>query len=372
MLRFWVVTKLRILHGCAGDFLFLDTMNLLSITGIRKREPGGFVLQVDALSQQKFQRVAIAGESGSGKSTLLKVIAGLAQPDAGEVLYEQVRVLGPYEKLIPGHPKIAYLSQHFELRNSYRVEEVLSYANLLTDEEAATIYDVCRIGHLLKRRTDQVSGGERQRIAMARLLITSPGLLLLDEPYSNLDLIHKDILRSVVRDIGERLAISCILVSHDPLDTLSWADEILVMKEGKIIQQGSPEQVYRQPVDEYVAGLFGRYNLLSAELAAALLSPAHAAGLASLSFAAARPGLGEMRVKGSRVFARPGDFIMRKEEGKALAVPAIVENVIFQGIYYEIELSILGEGITVQAAAGYTGKGDRVYISLISDDLWNL
>lgn len=340
-------------------------MNLLSVTGIRKREQGDFVLQIDAFTQQKFQKIAIAGESGSGKSTLLKIIAGLVQPDAGEVLYEQKRVLGPYEKLIPGHPRIAYLSQHFELHNSYRVEEVLSYANLLSDEEAATIYDVCRIGHLMKRRTDQVSGGERQRIALARLLITSPGLLLLDEPYSNLDLIHKDILRSVVRDIGERLQISCILVSHDPLDTLSWADEILVMKDGRVIQKGSPERIYGQPVDEYAAGLFGRYNLLSPAMAAALVTTGGARGRGLRETASDEAG-----VDGRRVLVRPGDFAVMREKVQARALPAMVDSVVFLGSYYEIDLSFSGEKITVQTAAADIAKGESVFLSLICQDPW--
>src|ERR1700738_5338245 len=130
-------------------------MDLLKVWGIRKGEGRDAMLKETSFSQQKGWKIAIAGESGSGKSTLLKIIAGLVQPDAGEVVFDGGKVKGPYERLIPGHPGIAYLSQHFELRNSYRVEEVLGYANLLSDEEAGTLYEVCRIGHLLKRKTDQ-------------------------------------------------------------------------------------------------------------------------------------------------------------------------------------------------------------------------
>jgi ABC-type sulfate/molybdate transport systems ATPase subunit len=178
------------------------------------------------------------------------------------MLFEAERVKGPDEKLIPGHPAIAYLPQDFELRNNYRMEELLQYANKLAGEKAGALYEVCRINHLLKRKNDQLSGGEKQRIAIARLLVSSPKLLLLDEPFSNLDMIHKTILKSVIRDIGEQLNITCIMVSHDPLDTLSWADDIIVMKAGKLVQQGTPMQIYQQPVNEYIAGLFGKYNLL--------------------------------------------------------------------------------------------------------------
>ena len=117
------------------------------------------------------------------------------------------------------------------------MEELLEYANKLPATEAASLYKLCRIDHLLKRKNDQLSGGEKQRIALARLLVGSPKLLLLDEPFSNLDLIHKNILKSVIEDIGERMKLTCMLTSHDPMDTLSWADEIIVRKDGQIIQQ---------------------------------------------------------------------------------------------------------------------------------------
>jgi ABC-type sugar transport system ATPase subunit len=215
-------------------------------------------------TQEERQRLALVGASGSGKSTLLKIIAGFHQPDSGSVRFQGRRVLGPDEHLIAGHPGIAYLSQHFELRNNYRVEEVLSYANEIGD--ASRIFEVCRITDLLKRRTDQLSGGEKQRIALARLLIGRPRLLLLDEPYSNLDLIHTAILRSVVAELEEEMGITILLVSHDPHDTLGWADEIMVLREGGIIQTGPPAEVYRKPVDEYTGGLLGSYNLLPGDL----------------------------------------------------------------------------------------------------------
>ena len=237
-------------------------MDLLTVSGISKRNGDVFAVEGISFEQKPLQKIAIAGETGSGKSTLLKIIAGLVQPDTGTVLFEQQRVLGPNEKLMPGHEGIAYLSQHFELHNHYRIEEILDFENRLPDEQANTLYEVCRISHLRHRWTHELSGGERQRISLARLLITSPRLLLLDEPFSNLDMIHKSILKSVIHDIGELMNITCILISHEPLDTLSWADEILVMRNGHIIQQGSPENIYHHPVDTYIAGLFGKYNLL--------------------------------------------------------------------------------------------------------------
>jgi ABC-type sugar transport system ATPase subunit len=241
-------------------------MTLAKISNIGKAGADGFRLQDISFTVSEFQKIAIAGETGSGKSTLLKIMAGLVQPDTGEVYFSNEKVKGPDAQLVPGHPAIAYLSQHFDLQKFLRVEQVLQYANSISAKEAAAIYSICRIDHLLQRKTDQLSGGEKQRIAIARLLISKPRLLLLDEPYSNLDMVVKSILKKVINDIGKKLRITCMLVSHDPDDTLSWADEIIVLKEGKVVQQGVPESLYQHPINEYVAGLFGSYNILQPNL----------------------------------------------------------------------------------------------------------
>ncbi|MBD0295148.1 MAG: ATP-binding cassette domain-containing protein, partial [Flavisolibacter sp.] len=160
-------------------------MSLLQVSNISRQEEGIYVLKNISFGQHPFQNIAIAGATGSGKTTLLKTIAGLVQPTQGTVWFEDERVEGPDEKLLPGHPRIAYLSQHFELLHHYRVEEIIQMANQLSDEEAYVICEVCRISNLVKRWTHQLSGGEKQRIALARLLVSSPRLLLLDEPFSN-------------------------------------------------------------------------------------------------------------------------------------------------------------------------------------------
>ncbi|HYC87430.1 MAG TPA: ATP-binding cassette domain-containing protein, partial [Chryseosolibacter sp.] len=142
-------------------------MVLLNVSGVSKNGTDGeMVLDHVSFRQQPLQKLAIAGETGSGKTTLLKIIAGLAQPDAGHVLFENARVAGPDEKLVPGHPHIAYLSQHFELPKFLRVEQVLEYANNFVDDEAQTLFEICEISHLLQRKTADLSGGEAQRIAL--------------------------------------------------------------------------------------------------------------------------------------------------------------------------------------------------------------
>lgn len=327
-------------------------MSFLTVSGISKQVEGNHVLTGISFRQERFQKIAIAGETGSGKSTLLKIIAGLIQPDSGQVYFENERLLGPLEKLIPGHPRIAYLSQHFELRNNYRVIEVLEMANKLPETDSSAIYEVCRITHLLNRRTDQLSGGEKQRIATARLLISSPRLLLLDEPYSNLDMFHKSILKSVIHDIAADLKVTCILVSHDPLDTLSWANKIFVMKNGQIIQEGTPKQIYNEPVNEYSAGLFGRYNLID---------PATTKAFTASS---------EIKANGKKLFVRPENFKIVTEG--ANTVSGIVVDVNFFGSYYELQVLISATIITVKTVDGNISNGDTVYVSLSAGKVWDV
>lgn len=319
-------------------------MALLKVSGISKQLGTTVVLQDISFSQKKFQKLAIVGESGSGKSTLLKIIGGLVQPDSGEVLFENKHVEGPNERLIPGHPKMAYLSQHFELRNNYRVEEILEYANTLPEQEAQSLFGICHISHLLKRKTDQVSGGEKQRIAMARLLIGAPKLFLLDEPFSNLDNLHRNTLRAVIKAMGEKLGITCLMVSHDPVDALSWADEILVMKSGQLIQQNTPEKIYRQPVNEYTAGLFGKFNTLTKTEAAAFGELPKAYG------------------NGKKLFIRPEAFTLAAKKSKT-AVPGKVTEIAFLGSGYEIEVALPDSMITIRSEENSINKGDTVYVT---------
>ena len=315
-------------------------MALLRVNSVSKKLAEKTILNNISFEQAPLQKIAIVGETGSGKSTLLKIIAGWIQPDDGKIYLEAQRIKGPDEKLIPGQKEIAYLSQHFELRNAYRVEELLSYANTLTDIEAADLFEVCKIDHLLKRKTDQLSGGERQRIAIARLLISAPKLLLLDEPFSNLDLIHKNILKEVIRDIGERLQITCLMVSHDPQDILAWADEIIILKAGIIIQKGTPQEVYHHPVDAYAAGLLGIYQICTPAI----------------------EKLFELSLKNNQQFLRPEYFKIVVE---GAGIKAVIDRIFFMGGWSELQIIVADTLITLKTMETSYQKGDTVFLQLV-------
>jgi len=208
------------------------------------------------------EKLGIIGETGSGKTTLLRSLAGLVQLDQGSVFFQEERVLGPAEKLLPGHPSIAYLSQSVDLRNQYRVRDLLELNSILDLKDDAVLAKLCRIDHLMDRMTDQLSGGERQRIGLAIALAKKPRVLLLDEPFSNLDIGHRNTLRAILDDLHQDLKLTLLIISHNPTEILGWADRIVIMRAGQCVQTGTSEQIYTKPIDEYVAQLLGPYNLI--------------------------------------------------------------------------------------------------------------
>jgi ABC-type sugar transport system ATPase subunit len=319
-------------------------MAFLEVKELFKKEGDTDAVNGISFTQQPFQKIGIAGETGSGKTTLLKMIAGLSQPDAGEVYFKNEKVQGPFDQLIPGHRGIGYLSQHFELRNNYWVNDFLEMANKLPDEEANRIYAVCEIEHLLRRRTHQLSGGEKQRIALARLLTGSPQLLILDEPFSNLDTLHKRTMKQVIENLGDQLGITCIMVSHEPADLLAWADELLLLKNGRIVQQGSAQQVYSKPVNEYAAGLLGEYSLVDA---AVLHLPV---------------------TTSQKLFLRPDQFHIGSVEEHSYK--GMVEAVHYRGAYSLLEVVFQQQRFFILQYRQAFQKADPIYFSITADAGW--
>jgi len=214
--------------------------------------------------------VAIIGESGSGKSTLLKCIYGLLQPDSGTVSLNGERVLGPNEQLIPGHKQMKMVTQDFSL-NIYakvydNIASMLSNTNVQAKQEKTMeMIEHLHIGHLKDKKITELSGGEQQRVAIAKALVSDTTVLLLDEPFSQVDALLKNQLRADIKRIVAETGVTVIMVSHDPADGLFLADELLIMQDGQLIQQGSPVSVYNHPKHIYTAQLLGNAVVLKAE-----------------------------------------------------------------------------------------------------------
>ncbi len=233
------------------------------------------------LQIQEGEVVALVGGSGSGKTTLLRMLAGLEEPDSGQVLFRGIKVKGPLGQLIPGHPSIRLVHQHFELAHRLPVyDNVAQKLRHLTREEqeieTRELLAVCHLNHVSSQKVEELSGGEMQRLALARTLAEAPELLLLDEPFSNMDPVLKEEIKEELFAYIRRRAIAAIIVSHDPKDALSLVDTIWVLQNGRLLQQGTPLELYFQAVSPAVARLFGKINTFRKEDISPYLSGAAA------------------------------------------------------------------------------------------------
>jgi multiple sugar transport system ATP-binding protein len=212
--------------------------------------------------------VAIIGESGSGKSTLLKCIYGLLSPDMGEVLFNGKRVFGPDEQLIPGHPEMKMVTQDFSL-NIYakvydNIASMLSNTNVAAKQQKTLeVMQHLHIDHLKDKKITELSGGEQQRVAIAKALVSDTKLLLLDEPFSQVDSLLKNQLRADIKRLAKETGLTIILVSHDPTDGLFLSDQLLILQQGKLLQQDHPMNVYEHPSNLYTAQILGNAVVLN-------------------------------------------------------------------------------------------------------------
>ncbi len=324
---------------------------MIKINDIKKNVFDNIVIEIGELEIIKREKIVIVGETGSGKTTFLKLLGGLDYLDEGSIFFNKEKLKGSNETLIPGHPSIAYLSQYFELFNNYFVNEILSYKNEYSTEESVELFKICKIDHLLKRKSNELSGGEKQRVALARQLLLKPDLLLLDEPFSNLDNIHKRLLKEVIENIYEKLELTIVLVTHDVKDALSWPDRIFVFKQGKIVQSGTPFQIYHEPINEYCAGLLGDYDTLN-----------HIENMAMNIVAL------ENYDQHKKLFVRPEYFKINSSNNPA--VFGVIERILFYGNYNLLFVNINGQQLKVQSFDTSLEIGEKIMLCLNKETPW--
>lgn len=213
----------------------------------------------------KGKNLALIGESGCGKSTLLKLLYGLYDLEEGQIFWNETEVLGPKFHLIPGMPFMKYLAQDFDLMPFITVaENVGKYlSNFFPEEKQSRIAELLEIVEMTQYadvKAKLLSGGQMQRVALARVLALEPEVLLLDEPFSHIDNFRKNSLRRKLFAYLKEQNVTCIVATHDSTDVLAFADEVAIMREGKIIESGIPKFIYENPKDNYVASLFGDVN----------------------------------------------------------------------------------------------------------------
>jgi ABC-type sugar transport system ATPase subunit len=274
------------------------------------------------LTIQKGDFIAIVGESGSGKSTLLKLIYGLLLPNSGGLLFKGDPLNGPIDKLIPGHDSMKMLNQDFNLNIYARVyeniESMLSNEDLKSKKEKAQkMMNFLRIDHLANKKVVELSGGEQQRVALARAIITEPEVLLLDEPFSQLDALLKTQFRADLKRLNKEMGITVILVSHDPVE---------------------PDKIYLAPAFIYTGKLLANAFVLSAE-------EAHKMGI---------------RTKKENVMIYP-EWVQLKSSWGSKGY--LIKDIFFKGFYEDLLLERDGvQLIAMNPKPGIYGKEQKVQV----------
>jgi iron(III) transport system ATP-binding protein len=329
--------------GSAGPFLKLE--------GIRKDFGAFTALRDIRLEVAQGEFVCFLGPSGCGKTTLLRIIAGLEAQTAGTIRQGGRDI----STLPPARRDYGIVFQSYALFPNLSVVDNVAYG--LVNRRAGRAAIAARVAELLKlvglpdagaKFPAQLSGGEQQRIALARALATSPALLLLDEPLSALDAIVRVHLRQEIRALQQRLGVTTIMVTHDQEEALSMADRIVVMNQGVIDQVGTPLQVYREPATPFVADFVGKVNMLAGTVEA----PGRMRiGARSFACASCNGSAG----KSVRAYLRPEDIVARPiADDDANVLDASIEKIEFLGSYCLVRV----------AAQGLEGQPLTVYLSL--------
>lgn len=243
-------------------------MSFFRLTHISKRFDGdSLALDGVTLELAKGQVVGLIGESGSGKSTLLRIAAGLETQDQGEVFLGDMPILNPSQKLVPGYDQIQLVHQQFKLYPHSTVEEnirrpLLQYDKSYAQERTEHLLEAFNLGKMRRRLPRELSGGQQQKVAIAKALSLEPEVLLFDEPFSQLDPLQKRKLLDEIREVFEQLQVTGIWVTHDLNDALMLTSRVGVLYNGSLVQQGGAEELFNRPKNRYVAELFSPLNPL--------------------------------------------------------------------------------------------------------------
>ena len=268
-----------LIHSLATYGYFLDVLQwgsmgnncALNLQNISKDFGKVSALSEISLSADVGQILCLVGRSGCGKSTLLRVIGGVDRPNRGAIFVNGEQIVGENVFVEPDKRQIGFVFQDYALFPHLTVEQNIAFGIKHRSQHdimrrVGEMLDLVGLHSLAKRYVHTLSGGEQQRIALARALAPNPKLVLLDEPFSNLDLGLKRRLRAETIDLLRQVNATAILVTHDPQEALSIGDKVVLLDEGKIVQWGTGDDLYHRPVNAYAARFFSEFNILEGKI----------------------------------------------------------------------------------------------------------
>ncbi|MBW6480796.1 MAG: ABC transporter ATP-binding protein [Bacteroidales bacterium] len=248
-------------------------MNILELKNITKKFPDAQLPAVNDfnLEVKKGEIVALLGESGCGKTTILRMIAGFEIPDTGQIKLNGEVVSGNGIFKEPQKRRVGIVFQDYALFPHKTVWENITFglfqlSKEVAREKARNIIVLSGLQGLEKRYPHQLSGGQKQRVALARALAPEPELILFDEPFSNIDSMRKHQMREDIQNIIKETDATAIFVTHDTRDVMTIADKVSVLRQGRLMQTETPENIYNFPANAYVADFFGKTNYIKAKV----------------------------------------------------------------------------------------------------------
>ena len=307
--------------------------SLIDLVNISKSFDGTMVLDDLNLSVKENTFVTLLGPSGCGKTTTLRIIGGFEKADTGKVIFDGTEI----NDLPPNKRQLNTVFQKYALFSHMNIAENIAFGLKIKGKSKAYINDKIKYALKLvnldgyeKRTVDSLSGGQQQRIAIARAIVNEPRLLLLDEPLGALDLkLRQDMQYELIR-LKNELGITFIYVTHDQEEALTMSDTIVVMNQGYIQQMGTPEQIYNEPENAFVADFIGESNIVPGVMLHDELVEIFGA-----KFACVDKGFGNN--KPVDVVIRPEDIDLVKPEDGTLQ--GVVTHLIFKGVHYEMEVT---------------------------------
>ena len=339
-----------------------DTVPAIRLDGLSKTYPGTSQKAVDNLSLEVAdgEIFTLLGPSGCGKSTTLRMVAGLEEPDAGSIYFGETAIVLTDQNLSmkPEQRNVGMVFQSYAIWPHMTVEENVAFplkARKYTSGEIKTrvaeVLELVGMSGMEKRPGPLLSGGQQQRVALARALATEPRILLLDEPFSNLDAKLREQMRLEVKQLQKRLNIAVLFVTHDQVEALSLSDRIALMNLGIIQQKGSPQVLYEEPANEFVRDFVGKTLLFKGKVETSNPSGQMAIGIdgAPACTVFGRTYDPESMTNGQEVFigVRPEDVEIHPAgsgETPAGMLAGAVGASLFVGERIEYQISLDGQG----------------------------